>query len=166
MGSGKERKCVWYLQMTKLNQIKVIGQWLLGLGVVSLISIFSYQYWFIYSDPQANPGFACDVSSGGESVGEDGWIITSKITSCGGFGGGSEFYVYAHKDGEPLRAGNLVFKYTNFGIEDEMHVIWKRRGDVEIAIDHEDGILKMRDNIGSLKITYRINGVLVNQKTH
>lgn len=113
--------------------------------------------WRDYRDPQGEATAWCDKIEFEPKGSPDGrLVVTGHTTACDGFGGNSAVYVYIHPTHLDESRDDLVFRYSEHGGEEAVHVQWLDSGSVEIAVPHLQQITKALDGKAGVKLLYKI----------
>jgi len=89
-----------------------------------------------------------------------GLVATAHETACtyGIAHGGETAYVYVHKAGDPDRGKSLVFLFDESQPGGPPQLVWIDSLTLQISVSRVGEVLKQRNSIGPVKISYSIGG--------
>ena len=87
-----------------------------------------------------------------------GLVATAHETACtyGMVHAGETAYVYVHKAGDPDRGKSLVFLFGESKSGGPPQLVWSDSQTLQISVSGVGEVLKQRDSIGPVKISYSI----------
>ena len=87
-----------------------------------------------------------------------GLVATAHDTACtvGFIHGGETAYVYVHKAGDPDRGKSLVFLFDESQRGGPPQLVWSDSLTLQISVSRVGEVLKQRNSIGAVKISYSI----------
>jgi hypothetical protein len=89
-----------------------------------------------------------------------GLLATAHDTACTYFiaHGGETAYVYVHRTGDPDEAKSLVFLFdeSQTGTPVQLQLVWRDNVTLHISVPRVGEVLKQRNSIGAVKISYSI----------
>jgi hypothetical protein len=87
-----------------------------------------------------------------------GLVATAHDTACtvGLIHGGETAYVYVHKAGDPDRGKSLVFLFDESQRGGPPQLVWSDSLTLQISVSRVGEVLKQRNSIGAVKISYSI----------